>query len=221
MVKEYRQLALEVEEAVSPFTERRKRTQRPLALGQGAQAQQFMIDLLPSIQAFLNRHPRESVFDVLDVGAGTGHGSNLLASLYASSELGYRLRVTALDISNDYEMYITAACRYVRFLAADIFRLDNHYDIVIASHVIEHVQDPLAFCRRLQEVANGVVFIATPYREPEAARTKGHLHSFDEAFVERLAPASFQIVRSEAWGRFLEPPYEMLIAELEPRRAQR
>lgn len=216
MLKDYRQFVEQVEAAVSPATERRLRNRRPLALGPGVQSKQFMIDLLPSIQSFLNRHPRDSVFDVLDVGAGAGHGSNLLASLYATSELGYRLRVTALDINDVYELYIAAACRYVRFVKEDVFHIDRTFDVVLASHVIEHVAEPIAFCRQLQRVATGMVVIATPFKEPVEGRTKGHLHSFDESFVEELAPASFQVINSEAWGRFMAPPYEMLIAELDP-----
>jgi 2-polyprenyl-3-methyl-5-hydroxy-6-metoxy-1,4-benzoquinol methylase len=216
LIEQYRELVRRVEDAVSPPPDRRARPGRPLALGSGVQSQQFMIDLLPSIQAFLNLHPRGSTFDVLDVGGGTGHGSNLLASLYASTELGYRLRISTLDVNDVYELYIAAACRYVTFIRQDIFRLDRRYDIVIASHVIEHVREPLAFCRQLQRLSTGAVFIATPFKEPEEDRTAGHINSFDESFVEKLAPKSFQIIHSEAWGRFMDPPYEMLIAELSP-----
>jgi 2-polyprenyl-3-methyl-5-hydroxy-6-metoxy-1,4-benzoquinol methylase len=216
LIGEYRVFVERVEEVISPLTEQRLRDLRPLALRSGIQSQQFMIDLLPLIQAFLNLHPRGSELTVLDVGAGTGHGSNLLASLYASKELGYRLRVTALDVNDLYELYIAAACRHVRFIKQNIFRLDRTYDIVIASHVIEHVPEPLAFCRQLQRLATGAVFIVTPFKEPEENRTQGHINSFDESFVEELAPKSFQIVNSESWGRFMEPPYEMLIAELDP-----
>lgn len=221
LIEEYRKLVQRVEEVVSPSTRKRLRDGRPIALGSGVKSRQFMIDLLPSIQAYLNRHPRGSVFEVLDVGAGSGHGSNLLASLYATSQLGYRLKVAALDINDMHELYIAAACRYVRFLEADIFKLDRSFDIVIASHVIEHVPEPLAFCRQLQRLATGAVFIAAPFNEPVEGRTKGHINSFDDSFLDELAPASFELVNSQAWGRFMEPPYEMLIAELEPRPAQR
>ena len=216
LIQQYRELVRRVEDLVSPPPDQRARPSLPLALGSGTQSQQFMIDLLPSIQAFLNQDSRGSNFEVLDVGPGTGHGSNLLASLYASTELGYRLRVTALDVNDFYELYIAAACRHVRFIKQNIFRLDRTYDIVIASHVIEHVPEPLGFCRQLQRLATGAVFIATPFKEPEENRTQGHVNSFDESFVEELAPKSSQIVNSEAWGRFMEPPYEMLIAELHP-----
>jgi SAM-dependent methyltransferase len=212
LIVEFRRLRVDVEEALSPALRRTKNA--PIELATGTQSKQFMIDLLPHIQQHLTAWPRGSRLDVLEVGPGSGHGTALLSSLYASSELGYRMRVTAVDIRDDYHNYFELVAPYARHRIADIFTMDETFDIVIASHVIEHVPDPAGFCRRLQELSRDVVFIAAPYNEPRDRLTTGHCNVIDQQFIEALDPLHIAVVNSVAWGAFCDPPYEMVIAKL-------
>jgi 2-polyprenyl-3-methyl-5-hydroxy-6-metoxy-1,4-benzoquinol methylase len=86
------------------------------------------------------------------------------------------MKVSALDISRLYQRYIPAITEYVLFIREDVLSHEGTYDIVIASHVIEHLTDPVPFCRRLQEMARLAVFIVTPFNEPADNLTKGHAH---------------------------------------------
>jgi 2-polyprenyl-3-methyl-5-hydroxy-6-metoxy-1,4-benzoquinol methylase len=173
-----------------------------------------MIDLLPHLQRLLAEHPRGRTFDVLDVGPGTGLGTALLASMYRRGRLGYRMNVTALDISPAYQHYIPAITPYVPFVREDVFDHDRTYDIVIASHVIEHIEDPVPFVRRLQELARLAVFVVAPFNEPADNLTTGHVGVIDEALVTELDPTEWSTMHSVSWGAFMDPPYEMLIARL-------
>lgn len=181
----------------------------------GAQSKQFMMQILPHIQNYMRGFPRGTGFNLLDVGPGAGYGSSLLGSLYASRELGYRVRVTTVDITPTYHDYIRVLARFVAaHKVADIFAMEETYDIVMASHVIEHVRGPLAFCRRLQELSTGAVFVCAPYMERREKLTRGHINIFDDAFLESLNPDKVELVESPAWGLFLEPRYRMFIARL-------
>ena len=180
----------------------------------GIQSMQFMIDLLPWIQRLLAQYPRGHRFEVLDVGPGTGHGTALLATLYRQAHLGYRMNVSALDINRLYQRYIPAITEYVPFIRDDVFTHRGTYDIVIASHVIEHLDDPIPFCHRLQELARLAVFIVTPFKEPADHLTKGHVGVVDDDTVKLLEPDAFTVTHSAAWGAFHVPPYDMLIAQL-------
>jgi SAM-dependent methyltransferase len=180
----------------------------------GVQSMQFMIDLLPRLQTLLATFPRGRSFEVLDVGPGAGLGSALLAHLYGTGRLGYRMNVKALDISPLYRNYIRSITSRIPFIADDIFVHEGRYDIVIASHVIEHVPDPVAFVRRLQDLARIAVFIVAPFNEPADNLTKGHVNVIDETMVQAMQPTWHRAINSVSWGAFVEPPYEMLIAEL-------
>jgi SAM-dependent methyltransferase len=180
----------------------------------GVQSVHFMIDLLPHLQRVMAQYEKGHWFEVLDVGPGTGHGTAALAAMYREPNLGYRMNVTALDISTLYKYYLPTISPYVNFVQADVFKHKKTYDIVIASHVIEHLTDPIPFCRRLQDIAAKAVFIVAPFKEPADALTRGHAGVIDDDTVAALAPDSYSVVHSAAWGAFKNPPYQMLIAQL-------
>ena len=94
-------------------------------------------------------------------------------------------RVTTVDIRDTYTNYIRVLCRYVtEHKVIDIFAMEQTYDIVMASHVIEHVPGPLAFCQRLQALSTGTVFVCAPYMEKRDKITRGHMNVFDDKFIE-------------------------------------
>ena len=209
---DYRRLGDAVEEAVAPSV--RASPDIPIRRSTLPQSTQFMIDLLPHLQRYLASTPRGRALDVLDVGPGNGHGTGLLASLYATSRLGYTMRVTAVDVVEHYFDYIRVTSPLVNTMRADVFTMDQRFDLVLASHVIEHVPDPVRFCRRLQQLARECVFVVAPYNEPRDRLTKGHRNVIDAALVEQLDADDVHVMKSVAWGAFCDPPYEMLIARL-------
>lgn len=179
----------------------------------GLQNKQFMIDLLPRIQSWLNNFPIDSEFSVLDVGPSWGLGTNLLANLYKRPYLGYKLDVTALDITDYHLPYIRAFCPYVRHDVIDLFDIEQQYDIVICSHVIEHVEKPLDFVRQLINTAKRMVFLAAPYNEKEP-RASEHINTIDDNFLSELNAEKIEIIKSAGWGARSNIDQKMFIAQI-------
>jgi 2-polyprenyl-3-methyl-5-hydroxy-6-metoxy-1,4-benzoquinol methylase len=177
------------------------------------QSRQFMIDMLPTIQRWLATLPRGAVLDVLDVGPSSGGGTELLAGLYARCRLGYRMRVSVIDIRAVWKPYIEAMCPNIgEFFIGDVYKLDRRFDAVICSHVVEHVREPIGFVRRLQQIARQRVFLAGPFNEDRARMSRNHINVIDEEFIRELAPLSFVEMTSHGWGLFERA--RMFIAEL-------
>lgn len=211
-ITQYLEYRRDVEDALSPSV--RPNPEVPLWASTGPQSTQFMVDLLPQLQRYLATTPRGRIVDVLDVGPGNGHGTALLSSLYSSARLGYSMRITATDIIDHYHNYIRVIAPRVRLVVQDIYSMGETFNIVIASHVIEHVPDPLRFSRQLQALATECAFIVAPYQEPRDRLTKGHRNVIDAALIDQLNADEVTIMRSVAWGAFYDPPYEMVIARL-------
>lgn len=186
----------------------------PAEIRKGAQSKQFMMQILPTVQAYMRQFPKGHKFRILDVGPGTGHGAQLLASLYQTMELGYRAQVETTDITPTNFDYMQLFCRYVKPRLQNVDDIKDVFDVVIASHVIEHVPDWKPFARRLTELSSGIVIICAPYRENPDVLTNGHVNIIDDDFIAALGPTTVERVQSPAWGQFMEPRYEMFIAVL-------
>jgi 2-polyprenyl-3-methyl-5-hydroxy-6-metoxy-1,4-benzoquinol methylase len=168
------------------------------------QAVGFMVDILGALRAtLLPRHISQRL-SVLDLGAKSGAGSQLLGYLGQSGSFAkIKFDVTSADIDPTYQAYAAAKHPQVEYLNADVFEAGRQWDIVICSHVIEHIPDPLAFIARLRTIARRYIILAFPYMEDPANLIPGHLHSLGHGFLRQLAPASWEVYEGLFWGQSL------------------
>lgn len=140
----------------------------------------------------ISKVPKD-VSSILDVGCGSGW--------VAEHYIKKLIKVHSLDIS------ITNPSKAMQHypgqkhfgVVADSFRLpfvDNSFDCVIASEIIEHVVNPVEFIKEVFRVVKkgGRLIITTPYKEKliyylcvhcnKKTPVHAHLHSFDEKMLE-------------------------------------
>jgi SAM-dependent methyltransferase len=144
-------------------------------------------------------------FSLLDVGCGTGSSLHEIYKLYPYAELfGCDLEQEHIDISNKTNK------KYATFFKSDIMEINNFYNIIYISNVIEHlhnwkeaVNHLLLRCQR--------IYILSPYKEilnfPSEMHTDGidHVISFDKKTISFINSDEFniesRIIRTPyAWG---------------------
>jgi SAM-dependent methyltransferase len=110
---------------------------------------------------------------LLDVGCADGR----LLDWYRESAAGDRLETYGIDIS---EAAVGAARAKGHRAVAGRFELDTElpegtFDVILAFHVIEHVDDPAAFARRAAALLRpgGIFVVATPNIDSVDARRFG------------------------------------------------
>lgn len=146
----------------------------------------------------LQEHYTQSLADasVLDFGCGTG------IVLDEIQKLGSRC--TGVEMS-------PWACRYGRerfgltMLNEDILKVQlepESFDVILMSHVIEHLPDPVTIVSRLAHLLkpNGVLMICTPYSDSLGAKLFGrhwlyylpneHLHLFNDSSMTKVIESS-------------------------------
>ena len=130
--------------------------------------------------------------DVLDMGCGTGYGSQFLSEAGARSVLG-------IDSSKEAVEYARAHYAGARFSVADAarFETDEKFDVAVAFEVIEHTKDHDGFVgsakRALKE--GGILVISTPNRRENPP---GYTNPFHE---KELDEAEFRALLEERFGR--------------------
>jgi SAM-dependent methyltransferase len=164
------------------------------------QTLQFTIDCLPIIRGLLKDWPREKPVRFLDVGAASGAGASLLASLYPGIFMGPPMIVDAIDKLPDYVDWARAKYPNIGYRSVNIWDLekpDQPWDIVFCSHIVEHLPEPEKFIARLAEFARHWVLIYTPWMEQN--RIAGHNYTVDEALLARAGAVEHWIIDSPAW----------------------
>jgi SAM-dependent methyltransferase len=111
---------------------------------------------------------------VLELGCGTG----AVISECQRRELGQRF--TAIDFSADAIAHLKAHGSGIECIRADIndpsVRIEGHFDVVILSHVLEHLEDPLTLLRSLRQRIDFTHLIAeVPLEDLLASRAKALL----------------------------------------------
>lgn len=127
------------------------------------------------IMALIQRLGKDGSMRILDVGCGDGR----LLDWYAASPAGGRLETHGIEMN---EPAASVARRRGHRIVTGRFEADRElesgsFDLILASHVIEHVDDPRRFAERAAELLApwGLFVVATPnWNSPEARRLAGH-----------------------------------------------
>jgi len=142
---------------------------------------------------------------VLDIGCATGA---LLAFLR-----GHGWRVTGVEISPGAEYAKNERTLDVRNLPLEENNFSSgSFDVILASHLIEHLNDPKAFLTEAHRILkdNGNIFITTPDISGFQAQFYGsrwrsaifdHLYLFSKGtLIKLLKNTGFKIERCRSWG---------------------
>ncbi len=165
----------------------------------------FMVELVPFIHRLWGHLPEGSRRTVLDVGPENFAGTALLARLHAPESFNrLKLEVSALDIADDFALLGELVAPDVELLVGDISSVRGRaWDMVIASHVVEHVEDPVGFMRHLQGLAREFVVIACPWRERPIV-TPDHVSTIDKEVVMAAGARDLTIYTNFSWGKMRE-----------------
>jgi len=120
---------------------------------------------------------------VLDAASGLGDGTRLLA------QAGFD--ASGVEISSDGIAVARARYPWIKFEQADILSYEHEpVDGIVASEILEHVQDGRAFLRQMNRMLkpNGVLIITTPNLEYSTGTNIFHLHEYTVADLRALLP---------------------------------
>ena len=142
--------------------------------------------------------------NILDIGAGNGRTLLQIRDLTDWNSTGIEPDKTKLKTLNFFKLNIIN----------DVFenvsnKLKNdHYDLIIISQVLEHVENPLALLKEINKKLskNGYLWIDVPlcnknYFNSRINDDVGHLYFFDEITLgEILKQSNFHLVSSGSYG---------------------
>ncbi len=172
-------------------------------------------DKVESVAILLTRHGIEPD-SVLELGCGTG------AVIAECQRRALGREFTAIDYSSDAIEFLASRSKGIRCIARDItdpsFVMEGYYDVGIVSHVIEHLENPLAFLRAItQKMRMGHLVLEVPLEDLSIARWKakfrdraknlaGHVQFFTEATFRQLVESSgLEIVDGRTYSPVLKP----------------
>jgi SAM-dependent methyltransferase len=137
---------------------------------------------------------------ILDVGAGVGYMNWGLRRVWADSQIEY----TAVEVN-------PAAVNYLRLdpgvnhIASDLDEVNESFDIIVLSHILEHITDPVKFLGKIFCLLNksgGCVFVEVPNMDYMFKnRNEPHVIFYSpESLSSVLTRPGIQVVRVETCG---------------------
>lgn len=143
---------------------------------------------------------------VLDVGCGTGYGTNIL---HREGRIA-----KGIDTSNDVIRFAKAFYPEVPYEQSDIMDFplseDEPYDWIAAIEMLEHQVEPATVVEKMLKVATNLV-CCVPYREFKEIRGAAHIQEFDEEKLRALFPGKEVTLAYQVYGNGLifEVPFDI------------
>jgi SAM-dependent methyltransferase len=142
---------------------------------------------------------------LVELGAGTG------AVIEECVHRALARRFCAVDFSATALAYLRKRVPDVEIIQADIasagFHIEDEYDVVVISHVLEHLEDPIAFLRSVRKaISFKLCIIEVPLENMLGSRLKalfrpripneaGHVQFFDsESFIGVVTDAGLTVL---------------------------
>jgi SAM-dependent methyltransferase len=169
------------------------------------QSELFMVEIIPIIHQLYFNWPYNGTVEVLDIGPQTFTGTRLLSRLHAPKSFNnLKMKITALDIHDRFLPLKECICPEVEFIKSDVFDVrDRSWDLIICSHVLEHVPQPEAFLQQLQKLSRRDVIVACPWNE-DPITTKGHVNTIGKALVRKSGARDLRVFTNFMWGKTRE-----------------
>lgn len=135
-----------------------------------------------------------AIENVLEVGCGTG------AVLTEVARRGIGRRHFGIDMADPDEHADTegTAVELRRYDGTRIPFPDRSFDLVYASHVLEHVPDPRGFLAELARVAAGLIYLEVPCELNLRASRSALQPSVDTGHINLYTPESFLLLLQTA-----------------------
>jgi O-antigen biosynthesis protein len=128
----------------------------------------LLIDHLPT---WLQNDLKTNEVLICDAGCAEGQGTNLFKKQFP------KIRIEGIDFS---EVAINKAKEMypeLSFKKDDIYQLENDYEVIFVSNVLEHFEEPFTLIKNLLNKAQQHLIIMVPFQEVE--RLKEHFFTFD------------------------------------------
>ncbi|MGN1290035.1 MAG: class I SAM-dependent methyltransferase [Bradyrhizobium sp.] len=138
-----------------------------------------------------------SVGNVLEVGCGTG------AVLARLSAIGIGRNFTGIDViapatNLEIDGAATAPFRWSSYDGATIPFADGSFDLVYASHVLEHVPEPRALLYELARVARTFIYIEVPCELHARTNRRALQSTLDIGHINFYTPDTFRLLLETA-----------------------
>jgi trans-aconitate methyltransferase len=155
--------------------------------------------------------PKDDVFSLLDIGCAVGDGCIFLRNAFP------RATISGADFSLHSLSKARRKTKEVSFFFLDITKGEppETYDFIILSHILEHVNEPIAVVGRCLPFARRAVLISVPYTKefahPRLYARAEHRYLFNETTFDKFRSAVLRITPV-----IEETGYQNIIYRIEP-----
>lgn len=133
-------------------------------LNKGNEQTLFQYDiLLKYMPDWLKSEIYDNNLDICDLGCGMGEGIALFKEYFNHSE------ITGVDFSK-YDMEQAKIYRDNSFICADINDFNNHYDIILSPHNLEHFENPFKLLNHVISLADKYLILIIPFQEKNLSK---------------------------------------------------